>query len=457
MTQRTPDEKNEGLPSGALYCGAHYSKCPVEIRELWAQGFALPEGPAALQDVVLQVMGNSGVELVPISTCNRFDLCLFGNLQPEKVGEIFLRFAQWSMQRLGHLNPQKTVSEHWTSGLQTWLRAEQGERALEQLFRVGASLDSLVLGEPHILGQLKQAYSMALERGHCGNEATSAFNRAFQIAKRVRTETELGKNAVSVGHAAVAIVQRVFENLNKQRCLIMGAGEMARIAAQHLRACGAEKITIANRTLERAQELSEQLTKCSALPLNDSLLQLHEFDVIITATASQDFVLKKEHSAQLLRRRSGLPCVIVDISVPRNVDPSLGALENLFVFDIDDLDKVMESGRKARRAASLAAETIIQEELAEFISHRRQRENLVNVGKFHALVRTIVSKEIAKSLRNSKSLDDPQIEITADAIAKKLVAHPAMLARSDVRADGEKNSVGDMLQLLFKLPPEKEN
>jgi glutamyl-tRNA reductase len=273
----------------------------------------------------------------------------------------------------------------------------------------------------------------------------------------VRTETDLGKNAVSVGHAAVAIIQRVFENLNKQRCLVVGAGEMARIAAQHLRACGAEKITLANRTLQRAQELSHQLTRCSVLSLSDALGQLHEFDVIIAATASQEFVLKKQHGAQLLRRRSGLPCVIVDISVPRNVDPSLGSLENVFVFDIDDLDKVMESGRTARRAASLAAEEIIQDELAEFISQKRQRENLVNVGKFHSMVRSIVIKEISKSLRSTKSLDDPQIEITADAIAKKLVAHPALLARSDVRADSEKSAVGDLLQLLFKLPTEKED
>ena len=457
MTLGTADESKDGMPRGTMYCGAHYTLCPVEIRELWAQGFALPDGPQVLKDTVAQVMGHNDIELVVISTCNRFDMCLFGHLQPEKAGEVFLRFAQWSIQRLGKNAPHKPDFDRWIADMKLWLRSETGERALLQLFRVGASLDSLVLGEPHILGQLKQSYMTALDRGQCGNEATAAFNRAFQVAKRVRTETDLGKNAVSVGHAAVAIIQRVFENLNKQRCLLLGAGEMARIAAQHLRACGAEKITLANRNLERAQELSRQLTRCSVLSLSDALQQLHEFDIIIAATAAQEFVLKKEHGVQLLRRRSGLPCVIVDISVPRNVDPALGSLENVFVFDIDDLDKVMESGRTARRAASLAAEEIVQDELTEFISHKRQRENLVNVGKFHSLVRNVVIKEISKSLRNTKSLDDPQIEITADAIAKKLVAHPALLARSDVRADSEKSAVGDLLQLLFKLPTEKED
>lgn len=232
---------------------------------------------------------------------------------------------------------------------------------------------------------------------------------------------------------------------------------MARVTSQHLRSCGAESITFANRTFSKAEQLSEQLQRCAAMTLEDGLNRLHEFDVIIAATSSQEFVLKSEHSEVLRKRRSGLPGVIVDISVPRNVDPSLGKLKNLFVFDVDDLDKVMESSRQARKTAAQAAEQIIREELAEFISQRRQRENLVNVGKFHAWVRTVVQREIIKSLRASSAFDDSQIQITADAVAKKLVAHPAFLARSDVRVENEFDSIGDVLELLFRLSDGEKN
>jgi glutamyl-tRNA reductase len=159
----------------------------------------------------------------------------------------------------------------------------------------------------------------------------------------------------------------------------------------------------------------------------------------------------------LSRRRSGLPAVVVDISVPRNVDPELGKLKNIFVFDIDDLDKVMESSRQARKTAAAAAEKLIVDELAEFTSQQRQRENLVNIGKFHAWVRQVVIREITKSQKNSPQLDETQIGITADAVAKKLVSHPAFLARADLRIENEANSVGDVLQLLFKLSSEEKD
>ena len=448
-------EKNEA--EGIIYCGAHYSRCPVEVRELWAQGYALSEGPAALKTIVDDLMAEQGTEVVVISTCNRFDLCLFGRLNPSKIEEIFIRFIDWTSTRIPNMNSSLLQAKNWQQDIPSWIRTQNGEQALLQLFRVASSLDSLVLGEPHILGQLKESYQSAVAHGLCSQEATATFNRTFQVAKKVRSETELGKNAVSIGHAAVEIIQRVFENLSKQRCLILGAGEMARVTSQHLRSCGAESITFANRTFSKAEQLSEQLQRCAAMTLEDGLNRLHEFDVIIAATSSQEFVLKAEHSEVLRKRRSGLPGVIVDISVPRNVDPSLGKLKNLFVFDVDDLDKVMESSRQARKTAAQAAEQIIREELAEFISQRRQRENLVNVGKFHAWVRTVVQREIIKSLRASSAFDDSQIQITADAVAKKLVAHPAFLARSDVRVENEFDSIGDVLELLFRLSDGEKN
>jgi glutamyl-tRNA reductase len=440
-----------------IYCGAHYTRCPVEVRELWAQGYALPQGPSVLKAIIASVMDTENFGMVVISTCNRFDLCLFGELLPSKIDQVFSEYADWTLKNHSSLNTDSMRSKANAANLSSWLRWQSGDQALHQLFRVASSLDSLVIGEPHILGQLKDAYHSALSRGLCTQEVTTAFNRTFQVAKRVRSETDLGKNAISIGHAAVEIIQRVFEDLSEQKCLILGAGEMARITAQHLRACGASRITFANRTLTNAQKLCEQLSQCKAIALDEGLKNLHDFDVIITATASQEFVIKAKHSEVLSRRRSGLPAVVVDISVPRNVDPELGKLKNIFVFDIDDLDKVMESSRQARKTAAAAAEKLIVDELAEFTSQQRQRENLVNIGKFHAWVRQVVIREITKSQKTSPQLDETQIGITADAVAKKLVSHPAFLARADLRIENEANSVGDVLQLLFKLSSEEKD
>ncbi|MBM3381223.1 MAG: glutamyl-tRNA reductase [Betaproteobacteria bacterium] len=457
MTKNNSPEKSTSGNTSMIYCGAHYTRCPVEVRELWAQGYALPQGPAALKEIIAATMNTETFEVVVISTCNRFDLCLFGDLAPSKIETIFSSYAEWTLKNRTSPNADSPRSKSISGNVSSWLRWQTGDQALHQLFRVAASLDSLVIGEPHILGQLKDAYQSAVSRGLCTQEANAAFNRTFQVAKRIRTETDLGKNAISIGHAAVEIIQRVFEDLSRQNCLLLGAGEMARITAQHLRACGATQITFANRTLANARKLCEQVPDSNAIHLDDGLKQLKEYDVIIAATAAQEFVLRPEHGDVLTRRRSGLPAVIVDISVPRNVDPALGQLKNIFVFDIDDLDKVMESSRVARKAAAAAAEKIIVDELAEFTSQRRQRENLVNIGKFHAWVRQIVILEVNKSLKASPQLDEKQIGITADAVAKKLVSHPAFLARADLRIEHDANSVGDVLQLLFKLSQEEKD
>lgn len=442
-----------GLFKGTmLYCGAHYTLCPVEIREIWAQGYALPEGPAALRQIIVEKMQDTDAEMAVISTCNRFDICLFGRLNKNLISEIFAAFALWTLPRVPALQSNAEKHKSRLRDVGSWLRIFADEQAVHHLFRVSASLDSLVLGEPHILGQLKDSFQTAVAAGLAHQEATLAFNRAFQVAKKVRTETDLGKNGISIGHAAVDVVRRVFEQLSQHSCLILGAGEMAKITAQHLRTCGAGSITIANRTLANAQKLSDQLPDARAVTLEHGLTNVGDYDVIIAATSSQDFILRREiHTDRLSRRKVGTPCVLVDISVPRNIDPALGDLKNIFVFDVDDLDKVMESSRKAREKAAQDAETIIDAELTEFISHHRQRENLVHIGQFHVLVKTIVEREIQKSLRIDPALGDEQVRITAEAVAKKLVAHPALLARTDARIDSEQDSIGDVLRYLFNL------
>jgi glutamyl-tRNA reductase len=446
--------ENDAQTGHVIYCGAHYKLCPVEVRELWSQGLNTENGIHTLKNIIDETLGIS--EFVAISTCNRFDLCLFGNLDQRKIPTIFTEFANWTLRQLPNPPDSLRRNTSWNNDLSRWIRIHDDESALLQLFRVAASLDSLVLGEPHILGQLKDSYQRSASLGFCQQEATAAFNKALQVAKRVRTETELGKNAVSIGHAAVEIIQRIFENLKKQKCLVIGAGEMGKISAQHLKYCGAEDITIANRSLDRAVELCTQLEFSRPVRLQEALSTLYQYDVIITATASQEFLIKAEHSSILQKRKSGLPAVIVDISVPRNVAPELGQLQNIFVFDVDDLDKVMESSRQSRKSAAEAAEQIIAAELADYLSQKKQRKNLSNIGKFHKLVNKIAQKEIRKSLRKNEIMNEDQVLITAEAIAKKLVAHAASLAKSNSRLESDSETVGDALQFLFNLKNHEE-
>jgi glutamyl-tRNA reductase len=449
----------EHLKGMMIYSGAHYSLCPVEIREIWAQGYSLPEGPQTLKKIIAETVGDSSTEMVVISTCNRFDLCLFGQLNQEKITDVFVNFAQWTLVQKPVLQNFTTNHKNWFKDIAQWLRIFIDKDAVLHLFRVGSSLDSLVLGEPHILGQIKDAFRVAAQLGFCHQEATATFNRSFQVAKKVRSDTELGKNGISIGHAAVDIVQRIFDNLSSLTCLVLGAGEMAKISSQHLRYCGAGKITIANRTLSKAEELAQQISSANALSLEQGLKQLAEFDIIIAATSAQEFIVKNDlHSELLNRRRLGTPCVLVDISVPRNIDPQLGQLDNIFVFDVDDLDKVMESSRQSRKTAALKAEEIINAEVCEFISHRRRRENLSYIGQFHVTIKEIVKQEIFKSLKSGRTLTDDQIQITAEAVAKKLIAHPAQLARAETRIETDSNTIGEIVNILFNLDkPHKDS
>lgn len=447
------------------YFGAHFSRCPVEIRELWTRFFDSAQGRIRLAEIARRHFGEVGV--VPIFTCNRFDICVdaapteagllafFADLTQEAAGVLTqLGSAEWHEGKLHTQKLRNDVTDLLTAPerLKTLLRFAGGAAAAAQLFRVAASLDSLVLGEPHILGQLKEQLAVARDLGLLSAGVEVVFSRAFSIAKRVRSETDLGRNAVSIGHAAVALAGRVFEDLAKQRALVIGAGEMARLACQHLSAHGIFELSIANRTLAHAQNLAQVIGgRVNALSLEDALTRLTQFDVIIAATSSRETLLRREHFVDFKRARKGDPLVIVDVSVPRNVDPSCTAVSSdLYVFDVDDLDKVMEYNRELRKEAADRAERLIAEDLDAFLRSQAERDNLRNVGGFHRLVRHTVLLELQKTIRRQGAIQDTgQLEIIADAVAKRLVTAPAEKVRTGKATPME--SVGQALGELFEL------
>lgn len=412
------------------YCGVHYTTCPVEIRERFAKYVESIESRKHIAAVVCKHAGTS-VELVPIATCNRFDLCVHGQISKSALLSIFQELS----------DSKSLKNEH--------LRFAFDEDATRMLFRIGSSLDSLVLGEPHILGQLKDAFTDAVSEGLCSAEATAVFNRCFQVAKRVRTETSLGGRGVSVGHAAVEVGRRVYQNLNHATVLIIGAGEMAKITAQHFEYCGAKGIIVANRSPTRAQELASTLRGAQTCSLEDLENILPSADIVVTATTSSQFIITKKLLKDFSKKREGNITAIVDISVPRNVDPQVGSIENVFLFDVDDLDKVMNENREARATAAQEAEKIIEDEVRFFASLRKQKENLYFVGRFHAWVRELISNELQRTARSQSPLED-KVEVIADALAKKLVTPVATLAKEDSRLQGNL-SIGDALEQLFQL------
>lgn len=447
---------------GFQYVGAHYSSCPVEIRELWTQAFDSPDGRRRLAAVVQSVVGEKNLALVPVFTCNRFDLYLGARLGELELVRVFAALCREAAQILaarseaaatspgqggraqhsprGFAMPEASLNELHalatdTGGrLGSLLRIFHGQDALRHLFRVASSLDSLVLGEPHVLGQLKEELARARELGLASPFLETLFGQAFGVAKRVRTETELGRNAVSIGHASVTLAARIFEDLGRHSVLVIGAGEMARLAAQHVATRGVHKLTIANRTVEHASALIGQIGQGQATGLVDALGRIHHFDVIIVATASRGLIVEEHHVRDISRLRRGQASVLIDISVPRNVSPRCANVSpDLFVFDIDDLEKVMDSNRERRRDAAVRAERLIDEVLRNFVRKSHERDQVQLAAHLHRFVCATVRGELAKTLGSGREqepvLSSEQIDVVARAVAKKLVSGPAAALR----------------------------
>lgn len=438
-----------------VYCGLHYQSCPVSIREFWARICQGDEGLKSVHQSFRESLNQNHLELVLISTCNRFDLCIFAEATPERILFTFCAMARTALAQNPSLLPselKKLVTE--PAQLQKLMRFFSDESAIKQLFRVASSLDSLVLGEPHILGQIKEAFAASQNCEASGTHAQTLFNHCFQVAKRVRSETDLGRNGISVGHAAVDVTRRIYSDLSTCAALVIGSGEMARIVAQHFESCGVKTLSIANRTFEKAQVLSQQCTRASALSLEQGLIDLATFDVVVVATSSPVPLVQTQHVQNLKRRKKGSgPLVIVDICVPRNVDPTVSKRDNVFVFDIDDLDQIMESNRVARRAAAAIAESMIESDLVLFLQNQKLRQNLANVGQFHQFIIGIVESELVRNQKMTKSTNESrniEFQNIATAIAKKLIAHPAHLARTDARPECTLDS-GALLSYLFNL------
>jgi glutamyl-tRNA reductase len=326
-----------------LVTGLNHKTAPVELRERLAiRQESLPETTRAL-------LAEPGVkEAMILSTCNRVELLVAHNgLEPHLP--TFLA---------DHFSLDRSV-------LEPHLYRYQDEEAVRHMFRVAASLDSMVVGEAQILGQVKQSWNVARELGAVKGPLDKLLQGAFSAAKRVRTETEIGSSSVSIASVAVDLARRIFGSLEGKKILIVGAGKMSELAARHLMQHGADSMMVANRTYDRAVRLAEQFLG-QAIRFEELHARAHEADIIITSTGASEQILGVEQAQAILHRRKGRPVFLIDIAVPRDVDPQVNRLEGMFLYDIDDLQQVAASHLVDRGKEAARAEAIIVEETERF-------------------------------------------------------------------------------------------
>ena len=387
--------------------GVSHRTAPVELRE--RLDFSSRDLGAAVEALAAR---RAAAESVVLSTCNRSEMYVAADDITRANDELVSFLSDY------HQVPPAIFVPH--------LFAHQDVDAVRHLFRVAAGLDSLVVGEPQILGQVKDAYSTASERHSAGPLLNKLFHTSFAVGKRVRTETGIGEGAVSVSFAAVQLARKIFGKLAGRRVLVMGAGEMGKLTAQHLRAQGVGEIVITSRTLARAEELA-QAVEGRAAPWSELMNVLAPADIVITATGSQQPILTRAQIESVMGRGRRDPLFIIDIAIPRDVDPAAGDIEQVFLYNVDDLQAVVQENLSRRAAEIDRAEGIVSEEVGRFMMWHRSRGAIPTVvalrQRFDAIRRAELQRLDGKLAGLTPDAREKVDEITR-LIMEKLLLEP---------------------------------
>jgi glutamyl-tRNA reductase len=340
-----------------------------------------------------------------LSTCNRVEIAIATDegADPEETVERFLATARQV--------PRDFISPY--------LYHHSGSDAIRHLFRVASSLDSMVVGEPQILGQLKAAYAAAKEHGAVSGCLDLVVSRAFNVAKRVRTETEIGQSAVSVSYAAVELAKEIFGSLNGRKVLLVGAGKMSELSARHLRRSGAGEILVTNRTRSRAEEMAG-VFQGRIVDYERFTSVLGEVDILIASSGAPHYVLVKDQMRKVIGSRRNRPMFLIDIAVPRNIDPEINELDNVFLYDIDDMQKVVERNMEGRRKVAEQAEAIIAEEVERMVSRLKAREIAPTIVVLQEQLEQMRAGEIER-VRGKLGQLTPQQEEAIEALTRGII------------------------------------
>lgn len=416
------------MSAAFVVVGINHRSAPVELRE------KLAVAPDALEDVVRAFRATDGVtEAVLVATCNRVEVYAAGDDLDRVAGAAQAFF-----------NARGATSAH---------RYEHHDRdAVRHAFRVCASLDSLVVGEPQILGQVKEAYAVAQGAGCVGQRLSRLMSRAFQAAKRVRTETGIAAGQVSVASVAVDLARGIFNDLGGRKVLVVGAGKMALGAARSLVRQGAQ-LAVANRSFDRAEALAKEHGG-TAHPMTDLPMLMQHCDVVVCSTGAKGYVLTREAVQAAMKARRGRSLFVIDITVPRNVDPRVGDLDNVYLYDVDDLEQIVAEGSRGRTDARSAAEAIVAEEVDAFAKEQREVQGAGPTiaairQRFKAVAQAEAEKSFAQKLKHLSDDDRKAVEAMMDAFTNKVLHGPTMAIRA--AGSGGDDDLIDAARRLFEL------
>jgi len=403
--------------------GINHKTAPVEVRELLAfSDKACTEGLPRLVD------GEVVREGLIVSTCNRVEI--LSAITTEQIDSGTQRLAEF-LDTTPNL-PHGFLTNH--------LYSHRDEEAIRHIFRVASSLDSMVVGEPQVLGQVRHAYSLAVEAGTAGRVLNRLVHHTFHVAKRVRSETGIASSAVSISYMAVELGKKIFDSLKGRVVVLIGAGEMAELSARHLLNAGATRVVIANRTPEAAQRLAQEFDGV-AVPFEELSQSLAEADVVICSTGASDYVLTEQMMRSAKEQKRNRPTCVIDISVPRNVDPAVGKVPNVFVFDIDDLESVISSNIREREREAERAELIVQSEVMQFQQSLRAMDIGPTIGALRQKLQQVARMEMERQRKRLGSLTAEQ-EAAIEALLMSTVnkiSHPVLnqMRRSYELSDSE--------------------
>jgi glutamyl-tRNA reductase len=422
--------------------GLNHRSAGVDVREK----FAL----TSVADFETSLLAACPVrEVMALSTCNRVEILVVAD-----------------STRCQGMDIKAAVLAHWAETCQgplDVLRAHtythQGLDAVTHLFCVAASLDSMIMGEPQILGQLKNSYRKAVETGTARVVINRLLHKSFSVAKRVRTETAIASSAVSISYAAVELAKKIFGDLAGKTAMLVGAGEMAELAATHLLASGIEKLFICNRTYARAQELAKTMHG-EAVFFEDMVERLSGVDIVISSTGSPTAIIRAKDIREVLKKRRNRAMFFIDIAVPRDIDPDVNSLDNVYLYDIDDLKEVVEENLSARKGEAVKARAIVDLETEAFAAWMKSLALQPTITDLLGRAEDVAQRELAKTLKRLGSVDDETrqaLEVLVNSVSRKLLHEPICFLKRRTREEGSSDRFIDVTRRIFNLDSDPIN
>ncbi len=412
--------------------GVSHKSAPVEVREK----ISFKEN---FENVLLELNSLKGVEeSMLLSTCNRVEAYVVSRFNG--IADVILDF----FRQKGQLSPEQMKSFY----------VKRGREAVKHGFMVASSLDSMVIGEPQIVGQFKDAFFLAKDLGTAGRVLSRFCESALKVSKKVRRETAIAKNAVSISFAAVELAKKIFGYLNDKTVAIVGAGEMAELAVLHLVSAGVKNVLVVNRTLSKAQELAAKFGG-KAYRLSELSSVLESSDIVIVSTGADDYVVKSDLVKEVMKRRSKRSLFMIDISVPRNISPDCSKISGVYLYDIDDLKRVVEANLKERQRAAAEAEKIVEEQVEKFEAWFKQLEVGPLIAELKRSAEKIRKQELSKRLPKLGLTQEQEREIDnlTRVIVNKLLHEPITNVKRKA-AESESNQIVQFVREIFGLGKE---